>query len=483
MATLYLIPFVLLLQTWSVCDAQNVKVEPFIYGYVGNQAVLRCQFVDPDNSLQVTQITWMKNPTTTKVNLAVYNPDFGVNYPTDTGGRIHFRQVTNMDATLIIDRLEMEDDGIYSCEFATYPDGNQDATTNLTILAKPENSGKTILVQAGHAEVPVARCVSANGKPPATISWSGGSEGNVSETITKNSDGTFTVTSEYLMIPTGDNNGEKLTCVVMQQALDRPVTIPIELSVQYAPIVSIEGYDENWYLNREHASLTCSAKANPQALTYKWLLNGEPLPSSIHVDGHQLTVQDVSYVVNGTFTCEVTNTMGTGRAKMDVVVREKRLPQASNVGAIVGGVIGGILALLLIAGLVAYFLHKRQRGAAGSYETKKRVFGTGNGAPQPEYTYRPDSDSERVPSGTVTTSSTVVGHHTGEAEKLLTSEAPDYENFKSSQEEEDNDDEELGSSKGPALSLPGHPRDEIQMEDDMESQRDGSIISKRAVYV
>ncbi|XP_043539236.1 nectin-2-like isoform X2 [Chiloscyllium plagiosum] len=359
MATLYLIPFVLLLQTWTVCDAQNVKVEPFIYGYVGNQAILRCQFVDPDNSLQVTQITWMKNPTTSKVNLAVYNPDFGINYPTDTGGRIHFRKVTNTDATLIIDRLEMADDGIYSCEFATYPDGNQDATTNLTILAKPENSGKTILVQAGHAEVPVARCVSANGKPPATINWSGGSEGNVSETVTKNNNGTFTVTSEYLMIPTGDNNGEKLTCVVMQQALDRPETIPITLSVQYAPIVSIEGYDENWYLDREHASLTCSAKANPQTLNYKWLLNGKPLPSSIQVDGHQLTVRDVSYIVNGTFTCEVTNSLGTGRAKMDVVVREDPVDSGSTTGAIVGGIIAAIVILTVL--VTAVLIFKRQR--------------------------------------------------------------------------------------------------------------------------
>ncbi|XP_048379801.1 nectin-1-like [Stegostoma tigrinum] len=476
MAMLYLIPLAFLLQTWTVCDAQNVKVEPFVSGFVGQPATLRCQIVDPDRTLQITQVTWMKDPTTSKINLAVYNPDYGTNYPTDTGGRIHFRHVTDGDATLIIDRLEMADDGIYSCEFATYPDGNQDATTNLTVLAKPVNIGKAIPVKAGHTEVPVAMCASVAGKPPASITWSEGS-GNVSETTIKHNNGTFTVKSDYMLIPSGENNGERLTCVINQKALERPQTIPITLSVQYLPIVIIEGYDENWYRGREHASLTCSAKANPQASNYKWLMNGEPLPSNVQVDGHQLTVKGVDYSVNGTFTCQATNNMGTGRAKLDIVVRDKQLPQPSNVGAIVGSVIG-ILALLAIIGLVVFFLRKRQSGEAGSYETKTRVFGARNGAPQPDYTYRPDSDSEKGPSATVTTGSTIVGQHTAEGEKLLTSEAQDYENGKG-----EDYDEDLGSSKGPALTLPDHRRDEMQMEDDMESQRDGSIISKRAVYV
>ncbi|XP_048476492.1 nectin-2-like isoform X2 [Rhincodon typus] len=358
MATLHLIPLALLLQMWTVCDAQNVKVEPFVYGFVGQQATLRCQIVDPDSTLQITQVTWMKDPTTSKINLAVYNPDYGINYPTDTGGRIRFRQVNNRDATLIIDRLEMADDGIYSCEFATYPDGNQDATTNLTILAKPVNIGKAIPAKAGHTEVPVAMCVSLAGKPPASITWSEGS-GNISETVIAHGNGTFTVKSEYMLIPSGENNGEQLTCVIRQKALEQPQTIPIILSVQYAPIVIIEGYDENWYQGREHASLTCTAKANPQASNYKWLMNGQRLPSTVQVDGHQLTVKDVDYSVNGTFTCEATNNLGTGRAKMDIVVRETPMESGSTTGAIVGGIIAAIVILTVL--VTAVLIFKRQR--------------------------------------------------------------------------------------------------------------------------
>ncbi|XP_041032647.1 nectin-1-like isoform X1 [Carcharodon carcharias] len=478
MVTLLLIVF---LNLWAVSDAQNVKVERNVFGYVGHQAVLRCQIVDLDNSLQVTQITWMKDPASAKINLAVYNPDLGTNYPTDTGGRIHFRQPSDRDATLVIERLEMADEGMYSCEFATYPDGNQEAATNLTILAKPTNDGTAIVVKAGPAEVPVAVCNSANGKPAASISWSGNVEGNASYVTTKNSDGTFTVKSEYKAVPSGEIDGVQITCSVNQQTLKQPAAIPITLSVQYVPIVIIEGYDDNWYLGRDHASLTCSAKANPSAKSYTWLMNGEAVPSSAHVVGHQLTVNKVTYAVNGTFTCQVTNSLGEGRAKMDVLVREQEVAQSSNARAIAGGVIGGILALLLIIFLVGFFLHKQQSGAAGSYDPKRRVFGTGNGAPQPDYTYRPDSDSEKGPSVTVTPSTTVEGHHSGEAENLLTSEPHDYENYKS--REGDEEEGESGIPRGPVVPLPGLHRDEVQMEDDMESQRDGSIISKRAVYV
>ncbi|XP_072325084.1 nectin-2-like isoform X2 [Scyliorhinus torazame] len=366
MVTLQLKLATIFLHIWSVCNAQNVKVEPNVYGYVGRQAVLRCQFIDPDNALQVTQVTWMKDPASSKINLAVYNPELGTHYPTDTAGRIHFRLPSIKDATLEIERLEMGDDGVYSCEFATYPDGNQEATTNLTILAKPKNQGSPVLVTAGLAEVPMAMCTSANGKPPASISWSRNVIGNITDTLTKNSDGTFTVNSEFRAVPSGEMDGVKMTCEVRQQTLERPDVIQITLSVKYIPIVIIEGYDDNWYVGREHASLTCSAKANPPASTYTWLMNGEPVPGSVTVNGHQLTVTDVTYDVNGTFTCQVTNDLGEGRSKMDVLVRETPQESGSTTGAIVGGIIAAIVILTVL--VTAVLIFKRQRKNANEDE-------------------------------------------------------------------------------------------------------------------
>ncbi|XP_072122192.1 nectin 1b-like isoform X2 [Mobula birostris] len=453
----------------AVAVAQHVKVEPAVFGYVGNQVVLRCQFVDPDSNIEVTQVTWVKDPSGAKQNLAVHNPHFGTNYPVDTKERIHFRNASLTDASLVIDHLLMTDDGIYSCEFATYPEGNQEAATNLTVLAKPRTSGNPLLVSSGKSPVPVASCIAAHGKPPASIIWRGTVPGNATMELTQNADGTTTVTSQYQAVPSSELDGMTLECVVTHQTLERPDVINIALTIHYPPIVTIEGYDDNWYLDREHASLTCNVKANPAVTSYRWYMNGGDLPSKVRAMGHQLTVDQVTYQVNGTFSCEASNTLGKTRDSINILVREHKAAVTSNAGAIAGGVIGGILALLLLACLAGFLLQRRRRGgeAAGSYDPKTRVFGDGNGAARADFTYRPDSDSEKGPSLEPTTPTTTV-NAAAEMENLLQSPAP-MDNYY--QDEEEEEDEKVPISSDPTL------------EDDMESQRDGSIISKKAVYV
>lgn len=462
--------------------AQHVRVEHSVSGFVGSQLALRCQFVDPGKTVTVTQVAWVKDPAGTKINLAVHNPDLGTTYPSvpEIGDRFRFRAPSLTDATLIIDPLQMRDDGIYSCEFATFPEGNQEGTTNLTILARPTNTGTALLVRAGAAEVAVASCRSSGGKPPSVISWRGAVMHNTSSETVLESDGTSTVTGKFLAVPTGHMDGEEVECIVTQQTLEMPLAIPIALSIQYPPIVTIEGYDGDWFLNREHASITCNVKANPTADTYNWKMNGGEMPSSIRVVGHQLTVDSVSYKVNGTFTCEASNSLGTSSGSVDIVVREHKLSESSNAGAIAGGVIGGILALLLVVCLVGFILHRRRAAgqASGSYSPKTRVFGARNGdpGPRPDFTYRPDSDSERGPSLAPTTTVTNTYNNT-----VATPLRGAEEDSPDSPPPLPWRDEGMMDEEG-GMFLAEKPTD-MPAEDDMESQRDGSIISKKPVYV
>lgn len=38
------------------------------------------------------------------------------------------------------------------------------------------------------------------------------------------------------------------------------------------PDVSVDGFDGNWYLNRENVQLSCQADANPSVSLYQWRL-------------------------------------------------------------------------------------------------------------------------------------------------------------------------------------------------------------------
>ncbi|KAF7653190.1 hypothetical protein LDENG_00086320 [Lucifuga dentata] len=126
----------------------------------------------------------------------------------------------------------MSDAGRYTCEYATYPSGNEQGTTTLTMLAKPKNSAKGVTVQAGTKSVVVAQCEAAEGKPAATIKWLGSVGGNGSTSTTAGPDGTVTVRSEYRLVPTPADNGREVICMVDQRTQEQPWVFAVKLSVE-----------------------------------------------------------------------------------------------------------------------------------------------------------------------------------------------------------------------------------------------------------
>ncbi|XP_065429967.1 nectin-2-like isoform X4 [Chrysemys picta bellii] len=219
----------------SVVLTQRVKVRNEVTGYVGDEAMLQCLFPATSPDIQVSQVTWMKEMGGKKQNVAVYLPDHKPNFPLDNSGRIRFLNLSLQDATLIIQPLRMSDEGTYVCEFATYPHGNEDGVTTLSILARPTNTAESRKVVAGNTTIPVAVCTSANGKPPAQIKWLSTLPGNFNASEMTNGDGTVTVTSQFNMVPTAAADQQQITCVISQRTLAAPENIPVVLSVLYAP--------------------------------------------------------------------------------------------------------------------------------------------------------------------------------------------------------------------------------------------------------
>ncbi|XP_066540067.1 poliovirus receptor homolog isoform X1 [Hoplias malabaricus] len=497
--------FLLLLQgSW----AQRVKVQNEVVTYPGQIVTLRCQFPDQGQT-ELTQVSWIyETAAGLRTNIAVFHPKFGVNYPVSpVQNRVHFTQDPPQlnNPTIEISSIAMTDEGRYICEYATYPSGNEQGVTNLILLAKPTNNASTVVVQAGTTPVVVARCESSNGRPQATVSWATSVNGNSTLKKTDNSDNTVSVKSEYWLAPTPADNGKDISCMVSHRTLSSPENFPMQLQVEYPPQVQIMGYDNNWYLGRTNAVLTCQAQGNPLPTTITWKTMSGLLPETVQVNENKLTVLKVDETVNATFICEVRNSLGTGRDQVSVIVREARAEQ-SNAGVVAGAIIGVLLALLLF-GVLAFILVSRNRrqqqgyrangkAKAEPYDSVARLFGStsnkngsngnnGNNYTTPIYRGEPVLSEKPINHSVLKGGVTLLETTPTAQDILLSGEMDEAERRKFDELAEEDERYDHFTAGGAILQLRPHEQDlgGGYLDDDMESQRDGSVISRTAVYV
>ncbi|XP_038566986.1 nectin-2-like isoform X3 [Micropterus salmoides] len=356
-------------------SGQRVKVEPEVSSYPGQTVNLRCAFTDA-TGIQLTMVTWIYEPKDgERINIAVFHPNFDPNYPdSPVKGRVTFTpSPPNLASPSIqISGVRMTDEGKYICEYATYPSGNEQGITYLVMLAKPQNSASIVTVEAGTNPVVVARCDSMDGRPAAQISWVTTANGNATTVSKPGANNTVTVSSEYLMVPTAADNGKDISCVVVHRTQDKAESFPLKLAIQYAPQVTIVGYDNNWYLGRTNVVLTCQATGNPIPISAQWKTMSGEMPDTVQITGNELKILKVDDAVNTTFVCEVNNRIGTGRDQVTAMVREFRLPERGHTtGSIIGGIIAVIIILAIIGTVIAMY--------------RKRVNSKLNGEGPPKY--------------------------------------------------------------------------------------------------
>ncbi|XP_028564047.2 nectin-1 isoform X2 [Podarcis muralis] len=496
--------------------AQMVLVNDTVSGYIGTDVNLHCTLTNPSLGMKITQVTWQKATNGSKQNVAISNPVMGISILPPYKDRMVFRNSSTRDGTIQLSRLKLEDEGVYICEFATFPDGNRENQLNLTVLAKPTNrmqaTTSLLIAKAGMTEkIVVATCTSSNGKPPSTVSWETKLKGVAEYQEIRNPNGTFTVVSQYRLLPSREAHRQQLTCVVNYQ-LDR-FTDSMTLNVLYEPEVRIDGFDGNWYLNRKDVKLTCISDANPPATSYQWKLvplpnvgrnrlNGS-LPDNVEVQNSTLFFKGpVTYSLAGTYVCEATNTIGTRSGQVEVNVTEfpytpsppgTSVAQSTIPTAVIGGVVGGVSLVVVLAVVVFVVLRHRRHTFKGDYSTKKHVYGNGYskaGIPQhhppmaQNLQYPDDSDDEKKAGP--------LGGHSYEDEeedgaggdrKLGGGPPGKYEDdskrpyFTVDEGEarsEAYDERTLGFQYDP---------EQLDIADNMVSQNDGSFISKKEWYV
>ncbi|XP_068097525.1 nectin-2 isoform X1 [Hyperolius riggenbachi] len=463
-------PLYLLLLLCAGLQAQ-VNVQEKLTGLIGQEVILPCTFRSNDPNIRVSQIMWMKDGR----SVAVYSPQHGTHV---TDNSFQLLEPSQSSATLRIMQARAKDEGDYTCEVTVFPDGNLKAISSLVVKAQPQNSAQanTEAIANGEEQT-VATCKSANGRPPSQITWQTSIPGNVTTTMTNNTDGTYTVVSQYALIPTSYANELPINCIINHDSTD--TNIPFKLSILFPPEVTIEGFDDNWHLKRSRVHLTCSAKGNPPPTMFTWkTADGSPLPSTVQQKGNILYVNEVDLSVNTSFLCEVTNALGSRAYRQDVLVREHAVETQTNTGAIIGGVIGVILVLLLLAAIVFIVIKRKglhSKQDRGTYNPKTRVFGTGK--PPQEFTYQDDGELDKPLKGPVPMRDSGLSPSLGEDDDEEEDERMKYKVL------EDDEEEERFNEVGPMLQLRPHPQIDSYLDDDMESQTDGSIISRTAVYV
>ncbi|XP_067112369.1 LOW QUALITY PROTEIN: PVR cell adhesion molecule related 2 like [Osmerus mordax] len=492
--------------------SQRVRVVPEVEAYPNESVDLRCQFAQGVSSTtKLTQVSWIWEPMEgeKRENIAVYHPIYGKSFPESPfSNRVEFLPGPLESPSIQVKQLKMADAGRYTCEFATYPSGNEQGTTTLIMLCNPKNSASPVTVQAGTKPVVVAQCAAVDGKPAADILWQTTVPGNHSITSKEAADGTVTVRSEFRMVPTAADHGKELTCVVTQRTQDVPQSFPMKLSVEYPPTASIQGYDENWYRGRSEATLVCETNSNPPA-SVTWTSLSGPMPDTVRIEGNRLIVRTVDETVNTTFVCEVKNRLGVGKHQLTTIVIEPSV-NPSSAGVVAGAIISSILALLLVGALIGVLINcsRRQRRAGGGYPgngdlaggaygNKARLFGSGkNGGAGPNnngpiYTYR---ENQLGALGDKASNYRTTGTGTDPAPSahniLLSSEMDEVERRKfnhcldDSLEEEEERYDSFGVNMATAYHIGrGDEEMAVYLDDDMESQRDGSVISRTAIYV
>ncbi|XP_026860027.1 nectin-3-like protein [Electrophorus electricus] len=400
--------FILCIAT-GVCGSQ-VAVPPKVSAVLGRNVTLSCR-IQVDSSLSLTQSSWERRLPSGWVTLAVYNPMFGISIAPEYERRLSFLSPSASNATIMLGDVGFTDAGTYTCKVATFPLGNTQASTTVSVLVEPKvfvSAGSAALMDGGNITT-VAICIAERARPPAEVFWETDLYGSSEAHMMDEANGTTTTQVHYTWQPSRHAQGRMLTCVVKHPTLQRDFRIPYVINVQFAPDILVLGSDGDWYVGRENVQLRCRAKSNPPARHFRWIRLDRDMPEGVEVLNNSLVfLRPLQRNDSGVYRCEVGNDVGLRSRDMTIRVQDPpsttTMPPTtpvlllnagisvtapgnkqralftsptlaplyeSNLGTIVGGAVGGALFLLLLLVLGGVYYQRQRRTFRGDYYTKQ----------------------------------------------------------------------------------------------------------------
>ncbi|XP_041851079.1 nectin-3-like protein isoform X1 [Melanotaenia boesemani] len=401
-----LLTSLLILYGLTGVSSNQVVVSEKVNAVLGKRITLSCR-IEVGSNLSLTQSSWERHLPSGTITLAVFNPEYGTSYSSDYGKRISFVSPSIQDATITLDGVGFADIGTYTCKVATFPLGNTQASTFVNVLVEPKvyvSAGSTALLDGANESL-VATCIAERGRPAAEVFWETELYGRSERQSQDEPNSTTSVHVHYMWKPQSYAQGRTLTCVVRHPALQTEFRIPYTLNVQFAPVVTIEGTDKNWYVGQANVKFTCGAKANPPARHFTWIRLDGLMPEGVEISNNSLAFRrSLERNDSAIYRCEVMNDIGLRSQDVNFWVQDPPPTTAapsttasflhdtsgtvdqrralftsptlasipdSSLGTIVGGAVGGVLFLILLLILGGCCFMRQRRTFRGDYYTKQ----------------------------------------------------------------------------------------------------------------
>ncbi|XP_066517054.1 OX-2 membrane glycoprotein [Hoplias malabaricus] len=212
-------------QQGKTCVSVEAKVESEGNKTVvrGNAVTLSCKYALVD---KVQQVLWKKTAeqgdTTTVASLTKQGR---VTVETPFKERIKLGQSLG-HSQLTINPALTEDEGCYTCDFHTYPDGLKSVTACLYVYVLPKPEVSSTIIEPGVLQV---NCTALS-RPPADLIWNvenhTRSLGSSDTSYYQQGDGTTTVVSTILL--QGELlDEEHVTCTAVHRGLERNISVTL----------------------------------------------------------------------------------------------------------------------------------------------------------------------------------------------------------------------------------------------------------------